>query len=151
MKHPFSVSLSFLIILVFGLSLSGCGGGGGGGGAVTSNLVSKSGTATLTSADLDTEYHLSWKSVDFTATRSGRVEISMLRSGSSPVNDPYVRVCAYDSDPLDPIAYNDDIMSGILDSKCVFNAEVGKSYTVFFTTSGTYDYGTYSYSIKEVD
>ena len=130
-----------LIVFVL-VVVCGCGGGG-------SRLLAMSGSGRITSSD-----HLLVKgaycdAVGFTPTRDGWVEVRMTRSGGDPVWDPFVNVwLGVWPGSSNYVGYNDD--SSGRDACYEFYADKGQRYTAAFTTCAASDFGTYSWSIREV-
>jgi hypothetical protein len=75
----------------------------------------------------------------------------MRRGGSNSILDPDVFILAGDwpSGAWSAVTHDDDY-SG-LDARCVFWATAGQRYTAELNTYSSGDYGTYSYSIQEVN
>jgi hypothetical protein len=130
-------------IVVLLLFVTGCGGGGG----RTIALLNISGSGYLGNSE-DTVYSsgLYMDQVGFTATRNGRITVTMSSLGSDTV-DPMIYVVKNDAN-YTYVASDDDSGEG-LNAVCSFIAVAGQSYYAWFTTSSRYDSGTYSYTITE--
>jgi hypothetical protein len=127
------------------LMISGCGGGGG----RTTPLINMSGSGYLGNSE-DTVYSsgLYMDQVGFTATRNGRITVTMSSLGSDTV-DPMIYIVKNDAN-YTYVTSDDDSGEG-LNAVCSFTAVAGQSYYAWFTTSSRYDSGTYSYTITEGD
>ena len=79
----------------------------------------------------------------------------MRRSGSYPVDDPYVMVFrgSYANDVFPPsgaLVTTDDNSGSGSNAFATFAATKGRVYTVWFTTFRASDFGTFQWSIREV-
>lgn len=118
----------------------------------TTKGVDVSGTARLTTADPFNPDGSRFKLVQFRATRSGYVRVTMERDGTSPVADPWVEAWYGRSDTYDEYTFIglDDDSGGCWDAMLVFPVERNAWYTAMFTTRDPGDLGTYRYTIREL-
>lgn len=135
------------VLATISLIMAGCGGGGGGG---ATPLVSISSSGYLGNSE-DTVYSsgMYMDQVGFTATRNGRITVTMSRSISNPIDDPQVFVVKNDAN-LTLVGSDDDSGEG-LNASYSFTAVEGKSYYAWFSTAERYDSGSYTYTIAEVE
>lgn len=135
-----------MTILSLGFILAGCGGGG-------SNLVNMQGRDTIASSDREADDGSYGDIHRFRATRTGTVELTMCQTGTHPVTQPYVVVWEGDEDsPTQDTLVG--FSTGTTDDPDIytsFHAHEDVEYTVLFTTADAADFGSYSWSIEEVD
>lgn len=125
---------------------------GGCGSDSTRSLVDISGTARLTSSDPVDVDGFRYKLVQFRATQDGVVRVTMERTGSTPVADPWVEAWYGRTEIPDQysfIGYDDD-SGGCYDAMLMFAVERNAWYTVMFTTYEPGDLGSYRYNIREL-
>jgi hypothetical protein len=90
----------------------------------------------------------------FTAVVTGTTEVQMLQGGVDWLLDPYVMVFEgdYGIDEIPPLAAlvaSDDNSGPGNSALATFDAVVGRVYTVWFTTYGPDDFGTFVYDIYD--
>jgi len=127
--------------------LPGCSGSGVGLGSPP-----LSGIGEITSSDPENGDGSFREVVHFTASGSGTVEIQMLQGGPDWLLDPYILVFEgdYGENEIPPpgaLVTSDDDSGPDLNALVDFFAPDGQVYTVWFTTSGPADFGTYTYTI----
>lgn len=129
--------------------LSGCAGTSTGLGSPP-----LSGIADLTSSDPENPDGSHRWVARFTAAVTGTCEVQMLQGGVDWLLDPYVMVFEGDFGPYDIpsnaylVAWDDNSGPGN-DALASFYAYAGQVYTVWFTTYGPDDFGTFVYAIYD--
>ncbi|HEY3396991.1 MAG TPA: hypothetical protein VGM19_04955 [Armatimonadota bacterium] len=129
--------------------LWGCGGGGG--GVATPPLRGSSQTTRSSFVNADGSRRVV---THFEARVNGEVDVQMFRAGASPVFDPFVIVFRGNFDagvipPANTVVASDDNSGGGRDAFAAFFATDNQIYTVWFTTAGPADFGTFGFSILD--
>lgn len=142
-----------LLLVVAVLFVVGCGGGGGG-------RINISRSGTISSGDMELGDGSHADLVRVRATRDGYIVVTMSRAGSNPIDDPYLQAfwgsASTFQDLVDlfnagRLIDSDDDSGPGLDAELVFLADDNETYTIVLNTSGPNDFGTYRYTIREVD
>lgn len=115
--------------------LCGCGGGYSGSLGIV-------GDGFISSTDPEIASGAHYRTLDFIASRTGVMEVSM--SGTEV--DSYI-ILYRGTDKSDLIG-TDDNSGGGTDALLSFDAVEGVTYEVLFTTAGADDFGHYSYTIE---
>jgi len=141
-----------LLLAVPVLFVMGCGGG-------SHDRIDISRSGTLTTSDILLADDSRADLVRVRATRDGFIYVSMTSSTTNVV-DPYIQVfegAAYDFEDLQylfntgRLVDSDDDSGPGLNAELVFRADDDQVYTIVLTTSSGNDYGSYRYTIREVD
>lgn len=141
-----------LLLAVPVLFVMGCGGGG-------HSRIDINRSGSLTTSDILLADDSRADLVRVRATRDGFIYVSMTSSTTNVV-DPYIQVfegAAYDFEDLQDL-YNaghlidsDDDSGAGVNAELVFRADDNQVYTIVLTTSSGNDYGSYRYTIREID